>query len=65
MQIEDTDRLTLSDPPRAPAGLPESVQRVARFEKYQARVIQEIDPGLDNFGVADRNLNPLLRIPTM
>jgi hypothetical protein len=38
------------------------VQRVTRLKKDQAGVVQEINPSLDNFGMADRNLNSLAHL---
>src|SRR5271157_4242767 len=48
--------------PRAPAGLPQSVQGIAGFVEEDRRKLQQVESGLDQLGMADDNVDPVLQL---
>ena len=48
--------------PRAPAGLPQSVQGIAGFVEEDRRKLQQVESGLDQLGMADHDVNAALQL---
>src|ERR1019366_8760013 len=55
-------RMLLANAPRAPAGLPQSVERIAGFVKEDGRKLQQIESGLNQLGMADNDVDPALQL---
>src|ERR1019366_6702294 len=55
-------RMLLAYAPRAPAGLPQSVQRIAGFVEEDGRKLQQIESGLNQLGMADNDVDPALQL---
>jgi hypothetical protein len=62
MQVKHADSLALSDAPRSPARLPQSVERISGFIEDQRGVAQQIKARLDNFWVTDRDLDIFVKL---
>src|SRR5271157_1527705 len=48
--------------PRAPAGLPQSVQRIPGFVEEDGRKLQQVESGLDQLGMADDDVDAALQL---
>src|ERR1035438_338288 len=48
--------------PRAPAGLPQSVQGIAGFVEEDGRELQQVESGLDQLGMADDDVDSALQL---
>src|ERR1035438_8334657 len=48
--------------PRAPAGLPQSVQGIAGFVEEDGRELQQVESGLDQLGMADDDVDSSLQL---
>src|SRR5450759_4340050 len=48
--------------PRAPAGLPQSVQGIPGFVEEDGRELQQVESGLDQLGMADDDVDPALQL---
>src|SRR5271166_1945267 len=48
--------------PRAPAGLPQSVQGIAGFVEEDGRKLQQVESGLDQLGMADDDVDSALQL---
>ena len=55
-------RMLLPYAPRAPAGLPQRVQRIAGFVEEDGRKLQQIESGLDQLGMADDDVDAALQL---
>ena len=55
-------RMLLPYAPRAPAGLPQSVQGIAGFVKEDGRKLQQVESGLDQLGMADDDVDSALEL---
>jgi hypothetical protein len=62
MQVKHADSLALSDAPRSPARLPQSVERISGFIEDQRGVAQQIKARLDNSWVTDRDLDIFVKL---
>src|ERR1035438_5337179 len=55
-------RMLLPYAPRAPAGLPQSVQGIAGFVEEDGRELQQVESGLDQLGMADDDVDSALQL---
>src|SRR5271157_4864028 len=48
--------------PRAPAGLPQSVQRIPGFVEEDGRKLQQVESGFDQLGMTDDDVDSALQL---